>query len=71
MTHTFIPGAGLLLLQHVDTEEQGKHLEYQKGQLILVADVFYRDICMACRRLVSLLKSGRIKPKNVAFEYEQ
>lgn len=71
MTHTFIPGAGLLLLQHVDTEGQGKHLEYQKGQLILVADVFYRDICMACRRLVSLLKSGRIKPKNVAFEYEQ
>lgn len=71
MTHTFIPGKGLILLPAVSPDGKYKHLDYQDGQLVLVAEVFYRDICEACARLVAGMKAGRIKPKNIAFEYDE
>ena len=70
MTHTFIPGGDLLLLNHADPAGRYQHLQYSGGKLVLIADVFYQDICQACRRLVNHLKEGRIKPKNIAFENE-
>lgn len=70
MTHTFIPGHDLLLLAKADGDEKHRHLNYADGQLVLVSEVFYQDICTACERLKEYLKSGRIKSKNIAFEYE-
>lgn len=70
MTHTFIPGGDLLLLDETGNSENLRHLSYVNGRLVLVADEFYQDICTACIRLIDHLKTGRIKPKNIAFEYE-
>lgn len=70
MTHTFIPGHDLLLLAKADGNEKHRHLNYADGQLVLVSEVFYQDICTACERLKEYLKSGRIKSKNIVFEYE-
>lgn len=71
MTHTFIPGRDLLLLNKAEDTGKHKHLDIIDGQLILIADVFYNDICKACERLSDLLKEGRIKPKNIAYENEE
>lgn len=68
MTHTFIPSGDLLLLGNRDSEGKYRHLEYCDGKLVLVGEVFYEDICAACRRLVRLLKEGKVKAKNIAFE---
>lgn len=65
MTHTFIAGNGLLLLPHSISEY--KHLEFRDGKLVLIGDVFYKDICVACKRLLDYLKTGKIKPKSIAF----
>ena len=70
MTHTFIPGGDLLLLANQDESGKYRHLEYTDGKLVLVGEVFYEDICKACFRLVELLKTGKVKPKNIAFEYD-
>ena len=70
MTHTFIPGGDLLLLNHADPAGRYQHLQYSGEKLVLIADVFYQDIYQASRRLVNHLKEGRIKPKNIAFENE-
>lgn len=70
MTHTFIPGGDLLLLNETGNDENLRHLSYANGRLVLVADDFYQDICTACVRLIDYLKTGRVKPKNIAFEYE-
>lgn len=71
MTHTFIPGKGLLLLSRAASEGKNMHLDYKEGRLVLIAEVFYRDICEACARLVAGMKAGKIKPKNIAFEYDE
>lgn len=71
MVHTFIPGNDLLLLSEAANSGNQKHLEIYDGRLVLVSEVFYRDICTACQRLLTALKEGRIKPKNIAFEYEE
>lgn len=72
MTHTFIPGGDLLLLNSKDKKGELRHLEYSEGKLVLVSETFYDDICKACSRLISLLKEGKLKPKNIAFEeYER
>ena len=68
MTHTFIPGRDLLLLDHKDSEGRYRHLEYCDGKLVLVGEVFYEDICAACKRLLRLIKEGKVKAKNIAFE---
>lgn len=71
MTHTFIPGKDLLLLNEITNTGNYSHLEIADGRLVLISEVFYRDICSACQRLSGYLKEGRVKPKNIAFEYEQ
>ena len=70
MTHTFIPGGDLLLLDKIDTGKEYKHLDYKDGQLVLIAEIFYEDICRASERLIGYLRTGQVKPKNIAFEYE-
>lgn len=70
LTHTFIAGNELLLLPHKDTSSQYKHLDYCDGKLILIGDTFYEDICAACSRLLTYLKTGKIKPKHIAFKYD-
>ncbi|MEG0796538.1 MAG: hypothetical protein RR397_08570 [Odoribacter sp.] len=67
MTHTFIPSGDLLLLNREDPSGEFRHLEYKDGQLVLIGEIFYQDICSACTRLIHCLKDGRIKPKNIAF----
>ena len=42
MTHTFIPGGDLLLLNHADPAGRYQHLQYSGGKLVLIADVFIR-----------------------------
>lgn len=69
MTHTFLPSCDLTLLPAVNAAEKYRHLEYAEGKLVLIADVFYRDICVACKRLTTLLREGKVKPKNIAFEW--
>lgn len=72
MTHTFIPSADLLLLNRQDASGKYHHLEYTDGKLVLVGEIFYTDICAACARLSRLLKEGKVKAKNIAFEeYER
>ena len=68
MTHTFIPGGDLWLQNREDPSSGRRHLEYCEGKLVLIAEVFYKDICAACRRLLQLLKDGKLKAKNIAFE---
>lgn len=71
MTHAFIPGCDLLLTDSQQSAGKWQHLEYTDGRLVLLADVFYQDICKACMRLLEGLKTKKIKPKNIAFEYER
>lgn len=71
MTHTFIPGGDLLLLNQEDPEGKYRHLNYTDGKLVLISGIFYQDICMACQRLINYLKEGKVKPKNIAFEYDE
>lgn len=71
MTHTFIPSTDLYLLNTRSPQAEYEHLDYKNGRLVLIGEVFYQDICTACARLMNLLKAGKIKPKNIAFEYER
>lgn len=66
MTHTFIPGGDLLLV-NTEEAESGKHLQIKDKRLVLVAETFYEDLRRACDRLIQLLKEGQVKPKNIAF----
>ncbi len=67
MTHTFIPGNQLLLLNGEENTTGYQHLERKGNQLVMISGVFYEDLCQACERLLVLLKEGRLKPKNIAF----
>lgn len=71
MTHTFMPGGDLLLLDRMDPAGEFRHLEYKDGKLVLIGEVFYEDLCRAATRLTEGLKAGKIKPKNIGFEYER
>lgn len=70
MTHTFLPGGDLILV-NTEREEGYTHLEIRDKCLVLVAETFCGDIRRACGRLVQLLKEGRIKPKNIAFGHDK
>lgn len=71
MTHTFIPGKDLLLVNKNEPESGYRHLEYHSDKLVLIGEVFYHDICRACKHLVNDLERGKIKPKNIAYEYDE
>ena len=71
MTHALLPSRDMWL---INTEEQAgskRHLEKSDGRLVFIAEVFYRDICTAAFRLLDLMKEGKVKPKNIAFEDEK
>lgn len=71
MTHSFIPGGDLVLFRNRGEAGTYRHLEYTDGRLVLIGDVFYEDLCAAAHRLMDDLEKGRIKPKNIAFDYER
>lgn len=66
MTHAFLPGGDLLLFGTRELAGEYRHLEFAGKRLVLVGEVFYEDICAACRRLLRGLKEGKIKPKSIA-----
>ncbi|WP_251621612.1 hypothetical protein [Odoribacter lunatus] len=70
MTHAFIPGGDLILIG-TEKEEGYTHLEFRDKRLVLVATTFHEDIRQACHRLLLLLREGKIKPKNIAFEHDR
>ncbi|MDL2251816.1 hypothetical protein LJC12_03090 [Odoribacter sp. OttesenSCG-928-J03] len=67
MTHSFIPGKGVKLLNRANNNTGGSHLDIVNGSLILISEDFFDDIIKASNRLSDLLKSGKIKPKTIAF----
>lgn len=67
MTHTFIPGNELLLLNRDQNKEGYTHLEERNGCLILIAEDFYEDICRASERLLQAIREGRLKAKTISF----
>lgn len=67
MTHTFIPGGDLILLNRADNEYGYKHLHMVDGRLVLVSESFYEDICRAVERLLEALKTGALAPKNISY----
>ena len=67
MTHTFIPGNDLILLNQAENTKGYKHLQMADGKLVLISEVFYEDICNACERLLEAIKSGVLPPKNIAY----
>ena len=67
MTHTFIPGGDLILLNQSENTNGYKHLQMTNGKLVSMSEIFYEDICKACERLLEALKSGVLPPKNIAY----
>ncbi|MCX6256283.1 MAG: hypothetical protein NTW49_00015 [Bacteroidia bacterium] len=62
MAHQFIPSSWIIITRSVDLKS-GKHLQRDGEKLIIAADAFYSDFKQACEKLISLLDSGRLKPK--------
>ena len=67
MTHTFIPGGDLILLNRSGNTGNYKHLQMTNGKLVLISEDFYEDICKASERLLETLKSGALPLKNIAY----
>lgn len=67
MTHTFIPGNDLILLNQAENTKGYRHLQVVDGRLVLISEVFHKDICHACERLLEAIKSGVLPPKNIAY----
>jgi hypothetical protein len=67
MTHTFIPGGNMLLLNRKDNREGYRHLEQVGERLVLIAEDFHEDICRAVERLCLALKEGRLKAKPISY----
>lgn len=69
MTHSFIPGGDIELYSRAsDTIKH--HMKKENGILVMIADNFYADIVEASNRLLHLIKVGKVKAKNIAFDYE-
>ncbi len=69
MTHSFIPG-GDIELYHKSSDTPKKHMQKENGILVMVAEQFFMDIIAASNRLLHLIKVGKVKAKNIAFDYE-
>ena len=67
MTHTFIPGNDLILLNQADNKNGYKHLQIIDGKLVLISEVFNEDIHKASERLLEAIKNGVLSPKNIAY----
>ena len=67
MTHTFIPGNDLILLNLVDNKSGYKHLQVVNGKLVLISEIFCEDVCRAAERLIEAFKNGVLSPKNIAY----
>jgi hypothetical protein len=67
MTHTFLPGARLLLLDRARNHEGYRHLEQVGERLVLISEDFFEDICRAAERLCEALREKRLKPKPISY----
>ena len=67
MTHTFIPGNDLILLNQADNKNGYKHLQIIDGKVVLISEVFNEDIHKASERLLEAIKNGVLSPKNIAY----
>ena len=67
MTHTFIPGGDLILLNQADNKNGYKHLQIVEGKLVLISDVYIDDIHLAIELLLEAIKNGLLFPKNIAY----
>ncbi|MDR2413656.1 MAG: hypothetical protein LBD64_01550 [Odoribacteraceae bacterium] len=67
MTHAFLPGEGILLLDKASNREGFKHLQHVEGKLVLVAEDFHEDLCRAVERLRVGLRGGRVKAKAISY----
>jgi hypothetical protein len=68
MTHTFLPGANLLLLDRAGNREGYRHLERVGERLVLISEDFHEDLCRAAERLREALREGRLKAKPIAYD---
>ncbi|MBE6333543.1 MAG: hypothetical protein E7071_01800 [Bacteroidales bacterium] len=69
MTHSFIPGGDIELYNRA-SDTTKSHMKKEGDILVMVAEEFYKDIVEASSRLIYLIKVGKVKAKNIAFEYE-
>jgi len=70
MVHSFIPSASLILTNEEKNTDNYKHLDIIDGKMVLISEVFYKDLVHACKRLIHLLETEKIKPKMLAeFAY--
>ena len=68
MTHAFMPGGDLLLMNRADNVRGYEHLQRtEDGRLVLISECFHEDICRAVERLLAALKEGKLQPKNIAY----
>ena len=67
MTHAFIPGGDLILLNRSDNSFGYKHLQMIERKLVLISEDFHEDICQAVKRLCEALRTGKLIPKNIAY----
>lgn len=67
MTHTFIPGGDLILLNREENTYGYRHLQVVEGKLVLISEDFYEDIIGAVARLCQALREGKLTPKNIAY----
>ncbi|MDD3860040.1 MAG: hypothetical protein PHW83_07570 [Bacteroidales bacterium] len=65
MTHLFIPTARLSLNSGRQTKEK-PHLSITNGVMFLYSDDFFDDFRKAIEKLISLIKSDKIKLKSIS-----
>ncbi|MDR0766790.1 MAG: hypothetical protein LBF09_07655 [Odoribacteraceae bacterium] len=67
MTHAFLPGKELLLLDRASNRAGYKHLQEVDGRLVLVSEDFHDDLCRAVERLRVALVEGRLEAKAISY----
>jgi hypothetical protein len=67
MTHTFLPGKNLLLLNRTENHKGYRHLEQVGERLVLISEDFHEDLCRAVERLCVALKERRLKSKTISY----
>lgn len=67
MTHTFLPGGNMLLLNRSQNTNGYQHLEQVGERLVLISEDFFEDICRAVERLCAALRDKRLKAKPISY----
>ncbi|MBN2682820.1 MAG: hypothetical protein JXR58_09955 [Bacteroidales bacterium] len=62
LIHAFSPGGKLLLCK---ANSNLKHLETHESKLVIVIEVFYEDVKMACEKLIKMVEEDKIRHKHI------